>query len=120
MSYNKRRVADAHDAEYNIPVIFDESGVIISREITGKLHIECDRSDIGYTIHTSDAMEAAAALMHSKTLMSNSKLWSIKLSKNDIYGCNPANALYWLSGGDTEWVVLGKVWRRAVRLCRGV
>jgi hypothetical protein len=104
MSYNKRRVMDAHDAEYNIQVIFDESGITVSKDLTGKLHVDCNRSDIGYAIHTSDVLEAAAALMHSKTLRNNRKLWDVKLSSDDIYGCDPANALYWLSGGDAEWV----------------
>jgi hypothetical protein len=104
MSYNTRRIMELYDAEHGIETIFKANGLIVGKDQNDKLHVDCNRAEIGYDLHTSDILEATAALMHSKALWSNKDLWSIRVSENDLYESDPVNALYWLSGGDSEWV----------------
>ena len=75
-----------------------ESDVVrISEEVNGTLFFE-----VGNEI-TTDIAEAVAIMMRNPR--SDESLWSktLKFNINDI---EPKKALYWLSGGDNEWITL--------------
>jgi hypothetical protein len=51
---------------------------------------------------TTDLSEAVAILM--RKVKSNDKIWSLKINDIDLYNIEPSKCLYWLSGGDEEWM----------------
>lgn len=55
---------------------------------------------IGYQI-TNDVAEAVSIMM--KILNDNDPIWNVKIKNKNI---NVYNILYWLSGGDDEWIDL--------------
>ena len=52
---------------------------------------------------TMDLAEAVAILMRMKSKW-NDSIWNLKLNEIDYYNIDPSKCLYWLSGGDEEWV----------------
>ena len=53
---------------------------------------------------TSDYLVAVAALMKMKDIYNFDKLWSLKITDTMKFNINVKNALYWISGGDREWL----------------
>jgi hypothetical protein len=51
---------------------------------------------------TSDIGEAVSILMRIKNRY-NDPVWNTKISDLDTYNIDPSKAIYWLSGGDSEW-----------------
>lgn len=51
---------------------------------------------------TMDVSEAVAIMMR---LDIEGEIWNTKVDKKDIFNISPKNTLYWMSGGDEEWVL---------------
>lgn len=51
---------------------------------------------------TTDLGEAVSILM--KKIKWNDKIWTLKINELDLYNIEPSKCLYWLSGGDEEWM----------------
>ena len=81
----------------NIEKITESDVVRISEEVNGTLFFE-----VGNEI-TTDIAEAVAIMMRNPR--SDESLWS-KTLKFNISDVEPKKALYWLSGGDNEWITL--------------
>jgi len=79
-------------------VNFKDSDVVrISEEVNGQYFFE-----IGSEI-TTDLAEAVAIMMRNPR--TDSSIWSKKIQVN-LESVEPQKALYWLSGGDNEWITL--------------
>ena len=52
---------------------------------------------------TNDLAEAVAILMRLKSKW-NDQIWNLEISEIDYYNIEPSICLYWLAGGDEEWV----------------
>lgn len=75
-----------------------ESNVVrITEEINGQLFFE-----IGNEV-TTDLAEAVAIMMRFKRV--EQSIWDRKINVN-FDTIEPQKALYWLSGGDNEWITL--------------
>ena len=62
--------------------------------------------EIGKEI-TTDIGEAVAILMRCSDMWENESLWKIQIeNKIDTKEITPEKSLYWLSGGDKEWMGL--------------
>ena len=81
----------------NVRVITDSNVVRISEEVTGQIFFE-----IGNDI-TTDIAEAVAMMMRNSRI--DSSLWEKQLNFN-LETIAPEKSLYWLSGGDNEWITL--------------
>jgi len=68
----------------------------VTEEVNNQLFFE-----IGSEI-TTDIAEAVAIMMRSKNNIED-KIWSQKFDIN-FESIEPKRALYWLSGGDVEWI----------------
>jgi len=55
-------------------------------------------------IITTDLAEAISVMMREEDLITNA-IWKTKITEN-IEKIEPRRALYWLSGGDVEWITL--------------
>ena len=55
-------------------------------------------------IVTTDLAEAVSIMMRESD-MANDKIWEKKVTEN-VENIEPRRALYWLSGGDREWLTL--------------
>lgn len=53
---------------------------------------------------TEDVAEAVAIMMRNKNV--DKSFWDKKINQNDSITIDPRKCLYWLSGGDREWVKL--------------
>ena len=78
-------------------LISDSSVMKISEEVTGQTFFE-----IGNEV-TTDVAEAVAIMMRNPRI--DSSVWDKQLSFN-LDSIAPEKSLYWLSGGDNEWVTL--------------
>jgi len=58
--------------------------------------------EIGESV-TTDIAEAVAIMMRLNVI--SKEAWNTKINKDDLYNTKPENALYWLSGGDEEWMI---------------
>lgn len=58
--------------------------------------------EIGSEI-TDDLAEAVSMLMRLKSKW-NDEIWDLKISDIDFYNIDPSKCLYWLSGGENEWI----------------
>jgi hypothetical protein len=70
--------------------------VEIVRDLKGNLYFK-----VGKEL-SSDVAEGVALLMRHKKSLNDKELWAIDVKDNG-YNTYPEKALYWLSGGDTEW-----------------
>ena len=52
---------------------------------------------------TSDISEAVAIMMRFENWSDD--VWNTKIEKDNLYNTKPENALYWMSGGDEEWMI---------------
>ena len=78
-------------------LISDSNVMKISEEVTGQTFFE-----IGNEV-TTDVAEAVAIMMRNPRI--DSSVWDKQLSFN-LDSIAPEKSLYWLSGGDNEWVTL--------------
>ena len=53
---------------------------------------------------TNDYLVAVSALMKIKDIYNFDKLWELKITDTMRFNINVKNALYWISGGDREWI----------------
>jgi hypothetical protein len=81
----------------NVRVLTESSFVRISKEVNGQLFFE-----VGNEI-TTDIAEAVSIMMRIPNL--DETIWEKELPM-DFDTVEPRRALYWLSGGDNEWVAL--------------
>jgi hypothetical protein len=81
----------------NFRVITESNFVRIVEEVNGQLFFE-----IGNEV-TTDIAEAVAIMIRIPNL--DNSIWKKELSV-DFSTIEPRKALYWLSGGDNEWVTL--------------
>lgn len=81
----------------NRQLITHSDVVQISTEINGQLFFE-----IGNEI-TTDIAEAVAMMMRNPRI--DKSLWNREFTI-DINSIEPKRAIYWLSGGDEEWITL--------------
>lgn len=58
--------------------------------------------EIGMNL-TTDLAEAVAILMRLKSKW-NDEIWNLKISEIDYYNIDPYKCLYWLTGGEEEWM----------------
>ena len=58
--------------------------------------------EIGMNL-TTDLAEAVAILMRLKSKW-NDEIWNLKINDIDFYNIDPSKCLYWLTGGDEEWM----------------
>jgi hypothetical protein len=78
--------------------VLTESNIVrISKEPTGKIYYE-----IGNEV-TVDVAEAVAIMMRNQS--DDSPIWKKEVEFN-LDEIEPQKSLYWLSGGDTEWITL--------------
>lgn len=52
---------------------------------------------------TMDLAEAVAIMMRMKSKW-NDDVWKLKITDVDYYEIEPSKCLYWLTGGDEEWI----------------
>jgi hypothetical protein len=76
-------------------VIYASSRVRVSKELNGELFFEIENEI------TSDLSEAIAIALHKGII--DKEFWKITFNI-DINNISPDKALYWLSGGDIEWI----------------
>ena len=81
----------------NLRTYTESNFVRISEEANGQLFFE-----IGNQI-TTDLAEAVSILMRIQNV--DEQIWNKEL-KIDFETIEPRRALYWLSGGDSEWITL--------------
>jgi hypothetical protein len=81
----------------NDRVITESNIVRISKEPTGKIYYE-----IGNEV-TVDVAEAVAIMM--RIPLDDTSIWKKEVEFN-LYEIEPQKSLYWLSGGDNEWITL--------------
>jgi hypothetical protein len=81
----------------NVRVLTESNIVRISKEVNGQLFFE-----IGNEI-TTDIAEAVSIMMRIPNL--DETIWENELPM-DFDTVEPRRSLYWLSGGDNEWVTL--------------
>lgn len=58
--------------------------------------------EIGESV-TTDIAEAVAIMMRLGII--NKEAWNTPINKDDLYNTKPENALYWMTGGDEEWMI---------------
>jgi len=76
-------------------VIYSSSKIRISKELNGQLYFEIENE------LTSDLSEAVAMSINFGL---NDKMFFETEFNTNINNISPDKALYWLSGGDAEWV----------------
>lgn len=62
---------------------------------------DCYYFEIGNEV-TNDIAEAVSIMM--KNYRWNDEVWNISINNIDFFNINPSKCLYWLSGGDDEWI----------------
>lgn len=82
------------DVKENNVIIFKNNNVKITKEPNQYLFFEIKKEI------TSDIAEAISLMID----IEDSELWEIELNKN--INIDPEKCLYWLSGGDKEWLLL--------------
>lgn len=94
----KKRKLAVKVKERNLDFTIYSNGldVEVIRDLKGNLYFR-----VGKEL-SSDMAEAVALLMRHKKSKNEKELWAIEV-KDSGYNTYPEKALYWLSGGDTEW-----------------
>ena len=69
----------------------------------GRLYFESTNPVLEEEFKSYDCAEGVAALMRLKTVFEDDKFWQLKVG-NSRYDVAPGKALYWLSGGNREWL----------------
>ena len=82
--------------------IFFKSKIQIFKE-SDLYYFECNNIKLSNFI-TNDYMEAVAALMKLKDTFDFDNLWEIPISNKMRDNININRSLYWITGGDREWV----------------
>ena len=77
--------------EYNI---LNENNIKINKERSGEYYFEISNKA------TNDLSESISMMMSIK----NTTIWNMDLPNIDFYNIRPEKCLYWISGGDAEWV----------------
>lgn len=70
-----------------------------------RLCFQVYHSDLKEKVLTFDVAEAVAAMMRIPKMLLDKEIWKIKITNKDK-DIQPIKALYWLSGGNDEWVNL--------------
>ena len=84
-------------------LILENSKVRVYKEKNNLYYFESTNSKLNYFLSV-DYLESVAALMKLKDLYDFDSLWDIEITdemRNNIF---LSKSLYWLTGGDREWV----------------
>ncbi len=94
----KRRKVTVKVKERKLDITIYTNGaeVEIVKDIKGNLFFK-----VGKEL-SNDLAEGVSLLMRNKKLLTDSEIWSINI-KNNGYNIYPEKALYWLTGGDSDW-----------------
>lgn len=84
------------ERKLDLTIYINGNDVEIVRDIEGNLFFKVGRE------LSNDLAEGVSLLMRNKKLLNDSELWSINI-KNNGYNIYPEKALYWLTGGDSDW-----------------
>jgi hypothetical protein len=76
--------------------IWESEIIKISKDINGYYF------EVGNEL-TMDLAEAVAIMMRMKSMW-NEDIWNLKITDIDYYEIEPSKCLYWLTGGDEEWI----------------
>jgi len=79
-------------------ILFSNDYTAVLMEEDGNLYFESGN------FLTQDVAEGVAFLMRKDPYGKNTDLWNINIEDVDRYQISPEKAIYWLSGGDTEWI----------------
>lgn len=66
---------------------------------------------------TNDYLEAVSALMKLKNLINYDDLWNIEINKQMKESVSINKCLYWLTGGDREWIINKRYNQRWSEIC---
>lgn len=83
-------------------LIYESSDIKIWEEFNGKLFFESENPILCGTFMSNDYSESVACLMRLPKVFNDNKLWNIKI--NNKYDISTKNVLYWLTGGNSEWM----------------
>jgi hypothetical protein len=84
-------------------VYFEDTRIRVFEENDGKLYFEKIAKDGRIALCSNNYLEAVACLMKFKHFH-HSNLWDIKVTNKMKDSLNYGDILYWLSGGDKEWL----------------
>lgn len=83
-------------------LIYESSDIKIWEEFNGKLFFESENTILCGKFMSNDYSESVACLMRLPKVFNDNKLWNIKI--NNKYDISTKNVLYWLTGGNSEWM----------------
>jgi hypothetical protein len=84
-------------------LLFFKSKISVFKESDNTYYFESNNDKLTYFI-TDDYMEAVSALMKLKDVMDFEDLWDIEITNKMRENVNIEKSLYWITGGDREWV----------------
>jgi hypothetical protein len=86
-------------------LLADALGLQVEQLPDGRLWFTCTRKELGrHGLDTLDPVEAVAALLRWPAVENVARLWDIPLAEAHVTHFDAAAAVYWLSGGDREWL----------------
>lgn len=101
----------------NENVIFEKSKINVYKEKNNLYYFESYHKNLNYYLSV-DYLESVSALMKLKDLY-DSELWDIKITDEMRNSINLNKSLYWLTGGDREWItskIYNTTWLRSGNL----
>ena len=90
----RKRVKNGTLLEYN--------KIKVSKEINNTLYFECNDEALMENFVSFDVIESVAAFMKVDDIQKDDTFWDIKFNKQ--WNSSPEKALYWLTGGNKEWI----------------
>ena len=84
-------------------LIMEKSKISIYRENNNLYFFESNNPNLNYFL-SIDYLESVSALMKLKDMYDFDTLWDIKITDEMRINVNYNKSLYWLTGGDREWV----------------
>ena len=90
--------------KFKDPVLIVDRPYIQVEHVDGiGLYFSAHADDLKGRLFTADPLEAAAAMVLSRTMAMVNELWVIDFSKFEASTIDVSAALYWLTGGDDAW-----------------
>jgi hypothetical protein len=84
-------------------LLYEKNSTKISKETNGILYCEFIHTDLKTPFVSVDVLEITTALMKIKEYREDKSIWNIKIKNK--WNTSAEKALYWLSGGDKEWLI---------------
>lgn len=101
MAHKKKKMMETENEE---PIYTNNiHHVRIYRDKNKSLFFECENPALIENFKTYDIAEAVAALIKIQKILNDKNIWNIKIDSED-YNISAEKALYWLSGGNAEWI----------------